>query len=92
MNFVINVNYEDAVGKKYQYNYNIDLSEIMDLRRVGDPPLKNIGNQLEKIKGELEKMYSFFPQLRVIAYSKKNMEEEAERHNIITDEKEKRIK
>lgn len=92
MNFDITVNYQNATGKEFQRTYNIDLSEIIGLRRVGDPPLKKISDQLEKMKEAMEKMYSYYPQLKVIAYTKKDIDEETERMEKFIEEEEKEKK
>ena len=74
--FDVTVNYEDESGKKYERNYNIDLSEIFGLRHVGGPPLKKIADQIEKIVDEIKKLYSSYPQMKVITYSKTEIDEE----------------
>ncbi|MCX6565112.1 MAG: hypothetical protein NTW38_01595 [Candidatus Aminicenantes bacterium] len=74
--FDITVNYEDDSGKKYENSYNIDLSEIFGLRHVGGPPLKKIADQIEKIVEEIKKLYSSYPQMRVITYSKTEIDKE----------------
>ncbi len=89
MNFDVAANYENAVRKKYQNTYNIDLSEIVGLRRVGEPPLRKISDHLEKMKEAMEKMISYYPQLKVITYTKKDIDEEAERIDKLIDEEEK---
>jgi hypothetical protein len=90
LSFDITVNYENVMKKKFQNTYNIDLLEIMGLRRAGEPPLKKISDQLEKINNEIKKMFNFFPQLKVITYSKKEIDEENERIKKLIEEEEKK--
>ncbi len=92
MNFDVTVNYVNSARKKFQNTYNIDLSEIVGLRRVGEPPLKKISDQLEKMKEAMEKMISYYPQLKVIAYTKKDIDEETERIDKLIEETEKEKK
>jgi len=90
MNFDVIVNYENFASKKFKRTFNIDLSEIMGLRRVGDPPLKRISDQLEKINEVMEKMISYYPQLKVIAYTKKDIDDETKRIEETIKEEEKK--
>jgi len=90
MNFDLTVKYSNAAGKSLQNTYNIDLSEILGLRHVGEPPLKKIGDQLEKINNEIKKMYSYLPQLKVITYSKKEFDEENKKIREFCENEERR--
>lgn len=90
MRFDISVKYEDTVGNGFQNSYNIDLNELMGIRRVGEPPLKKISDQLDKMKDAMEKMFSYSPQLKVITYTKKDIDDEEERIKKLIEEDEQK--
>ena len=89
LSFDMIVKYEDASGKKFKSIYNIDLSEVMGLRHVGEPPLKKIADQAEKLVNEIRKLYSHYPQMKVITYTKSEIDEENKKIKEYYENKEK---
>lgn len=75
--FEIKVKYDNKFGKPYKNTYLIDFSEFFDLRHAGEPSLKKVANNLEKIQKDIHTiMFSSYPKIKVVAYTKKDIEEE----------------
>lgn len=75
--FEIKVKYENKFGKTYKNTYSIDFSEFFDLMHAGEPSLKKIASNLEKIQKDIHAIiFSSYPRIKVVAYTKKDMEEE----------------
>jgi len=75
--FEIKVKYENKFGKTYKNTYSIDFSEFFDLMHAGEPSLKKIASNLEKIQKDINTIiFSSYPRIKVVAYTKKDMEEE----------------
>jgi len=73
----VKAEYDNCLGKSYQQQYTLDFSELLGMRRAGEPSQKKIANNLEKIQNDIHGlMYSSYPKIKVIAYTKKDMEEE----------------
>lgn len=71
------VKYENSLGKLSQKNYILDFSEFYGRLRVGEPSLKKIADNLEKIQKDIHTiMYSSYPRIKVVTHTKKDMEEE----------------
>ena len=84
--FDIKVKYENKFGKPYKNTYLIDFSKFFDLRHAGEPSLKKIANNLEKIQKDIHTiMYSSYPRIKVVTHTKKDMEEEY--HKILEEER-----
>lgn len=75
--FEIKVKYDNKFGEPYKNTCLIDFSEFFDLRHAGEPSLKKIANNLEKIQKDIHAiMYSSYPRIKVVTHTKKDMEEE----------------
>jgi hypothetical protein len=77
--FEFTVKYENCVGKSYQKSYILDFSEFWGIRRVGEPALRNIAKNLEKIKEDIHRVSSGMDKVKVIAYTVNDIEKETER-------------
>ena len=74
------VKYENSLGKLSQENYILDFSEFYGRRRVGEPSLKKIADNLEKIQKDIHAIIdSSYPRIKVVTHTKKDMEEEKQR-------------
>jgi hypothetical protein len=92
--FQIKVNYENKFGKTYKDTYPLDFSEFFDLRHAGEPPLQTIAKNLEKVQEDIHSiMNSSYPRIKVVAYTKKDMEAEClkvlEEERLFEEEKKK---
>jgi len=76
--FEIKVTYQDSMGKKYEDVYVIDFSQLIGLSRLGKPPLHTIAKNIEKIQKDLHYLSTGFHKMKVIRYTKKDIEEELE--------------
>lgn len=90
----VSVKYENCLGKNYQQNFLLDFSELFIVRRAGEPSLKKVANNLEKIQKDIHTiMFSSYPRIKVIAYTKKDMEEKylkvLEEERLFEEEKKK---
>ena len=75
--FEIKVKYDNKFGKPYKNTCLIDFSEFFDLRHAGEPSLKKIANNLEKIQKDIHAIInSSYPRIKVVTHTKKDMEEE----------------
>lgn len=68
------------MGKSYQKEYILDFSEFYGRRRVGNPPLIDIAINLKKIEGYIRQFSSGTKKIKVETYTKKDREEENEKH------------
>lgn len=76
----VGVKYENCLGKIYQQKFLLDFSELFGLRTIGEPPLQKVAKELEKIQKDIHTiMFSSYPRIKVVAYTKKDMEEERKR-------------
>jgi len=76
--FKVKVTYQNSMGKKYEDAYVIDFSQLIGLRRLGRPPLYEIAKNIEKIKEDLHLLSIGFRRMKVIRYTKEDIEEEQE--------------
>lgn len=73
----ISVSYENKKGDREKESFTLDFSEFFGLVHVGESPLKKIANNLEKIQRDIHSiMSSTYPKIKVLAYTKKDIEEE----------------
>lgn len=72
----VSVKYENCLGESHQQKFLLDFSELFYTRRLGTPSFKKIADNLEKIQKDIHTiMFSSYPRIKVIAYTKKDMEE-----------------
>jgi len=73
----VKVKYKNLEGKLYKHEYILDFSELLDIRRSGEPSIKKIANNLEKIQRDINKLlFSSFHKIKVIRYTKEDIENE----------------
>jgi hypothetical protein len=69
--------YENCLGKTYKKEFLLDFSELYGLRRVGESPLVEISKELRKIREDIHCAFSSsYPRIKLVAFTKKDMEEE----------------
>lgn len=78
--FKIRVKYENAMGIMYDDIFEIDFSELIGLERIGTPPIHKIADNIEKINNNIDRISSGFNRVKVIAYTKEDIEEEYAKH------------
>lgn len=76
--FEIKVTYQNSMGKKYEDVYVIDFSQLIGLSQLGEPPLYKIAKNIEKIQKDLHHLSTGFRRMKVIRYTKEDIEEERE--------------
>jgi hypothetical protein len=78
--FEIKVTYQDSLGKTYEDKYSIDFSELIGMRRLGQPHLYKIANSIEKIEKDINYLTTGFHKMQVVVYTKKEIEEEMKQY------------
>lgn len=78
--FQIEVTYEDSSKNSYRDRYLIDFSPFANISRMGMPPLNKIAENIEYIRKNIDKLVTGFQKLRVITYTKKEIEEEQKKY------------
>ena len=76
--FKIKVTYQNSIGKKYEDLYAIDFSQFIGLRHLGEPPLYKISKNIEKIQKDIHHLSTGFYKMKVIRYTKEDVEKETE--------------
>lgn len=76
--YEIKVGYENCLGESYKASYILDFSEFWGIRRIGEPPLKSIVKHLESIKRDINDLSSGMRKIKVITYTKDDVEKEVE--------------
>lgn len=77
--FKIKVAYQNSIGgKKYEDSYTIDFSQFIGLRHLGEPPLYKISKNIEKIQKDIHHLSTGFYKMKVIRYTKEDVEKETE--------------
>jgi len=74
--FEIKVTYQNSIDKVYEDIYLIDFSQLIGLSQLGEPPLHKIAKNIEEIKKDISHLSTGFHQMKVIVYTKKDIEEE----------------
>ena len=75
--FEIRVTYQNNIGKTYKDVYMIDFSQLMGLSQLGEkPPLYKIAKNVEEIKEDIHNLSIGFHKIKVIRYTKEDVEEE----------------
>lgn len=63
------------MGKKYEDVYMIDFSQLIGLSQF-EPPLYTIAKNIEKIQKDINYLSTGFHKMKVIRYTKEDVEEE----------------
>ena len=74
--FEIRVTYQNSIGKTYKDVYMIDFSQLIGLSQLGEPPLYKIAKNVEEIKKDIHHLSTGFHKIKVIRYTKEDVEEE----------------
>ncbi len=75
--FEIKVTYQNSIGKTYKDVYTIDFSQLIGLSQLGEePPLYKIAKNVEEIKKDIHHLSTGFHKIKVIRYTKEDVEEE----------------
>ncbi len=74
--FTIKVSYKNKFGKKYSEDLVIDFSELIGLGQLGEPPLHKIAKNMEDIEKDLHHLSTGFHRMKVIRYTKEDIEKE----------------
>jgi len=74
--FEIKVTYQNSTGGKQEDVYVIDFSQFIGLRQLGEPPLYKIAKNIKEIQNTLHHLSTGFYKIKVIRYTKKDIEEE----------------
>lgn len=74
--FEIRVTYQNSVGKKYEDVYVIDFSQLIGLSQLGEPSLYKIAKNIEEIQKDIHHLSTGFHRMKVIRYTKEDVEEE----------------
>jgi hypothetical protein len=73
--FEIETTYENEQGKKFKDRFIIDFSEFFDLTKLGESPTYSIARSLKNIEQNINHLSTGFHKLKVIAYTKKEIED-----------------
>ena len=74
--FEIRVTYQNSIGKTYKDVYMIDFSQLIGLSQLGEPPLYKIAKNVEEIKENIHYFSTGFHKIKVIRYTKEDIEKE----------------
>jgi hypothetical protein len=74
--FKIDVTYQNSVGKTYEDSYLIDFSQLVGLVQLGEPHLYKIAKNIENIQKDIHKLSTGFNRMKVIMYTKREVDEE----------------
>ena len=78
--FKIQVEYRNSLDTILQDTYSVDLSQFEGLIQTSRPPLYKMSEDIEKIRKSLEKLASGFQKLKVIVYTKREIQEELDKY------------
>lgn len=73
--FEIKVTYQDTTNKSYEHKFKIDFSRLEGLSQVGKPPIYMIAEGIKDLKEDVHRL-STGRRMEVVAYTKKDIEEE----------------
>jgi hypothetical protein len=74
--FEIKIIYQNSIAKKYEDVYVIDFSHLIGLSQLGEPPLYKLAKNIEKIQKDIHHLSTGFHKMKVIRYTKEDIEEE----------------
>ena len=73
--FKIKLTYQNSIGETYEDEYLIDFSHLIGLSQLGDP-LYKIAKNIENIQKDIHNLSIGFHKMKVISYTKEDMEKE----------------
>lgn len=76
LQFAVTARYRTAFNATVERRFDLDLRFLLGLVEVGVPPLKKIAEAVEAIQKEVKHLSSGFHRLKVIAYTKADIDKE----------------
>jgi len=73
--FAIKISYQNGVERTYENTYIIDLSSIIGLSQI-EPPLQKIADSIKSIQTDINSISTGSHRIKVISYTKDEIEEE----------------
>jgi len=77
--FEMKVTYKNSAGKFFNDTFIIDFSEFEGRGTLGTPFIHSLCKSLEEIKKHIEYISNGFHKIKVVAYTKKELEDEMEK-------------
>jgi len=74
--FEIKVTYESNIHEPYSNTYLIDFSQQSGLTQLGEPPIYTIAKNIEQIQKDINQISTGFTKLKIIRYTKEDIDEE----------------
>ena len=74
--FEIEVSYENSFHETKKRLFKIDLTQLIGLLQLGEPPLYKMSKSIEKLSQNIEHLSSGFKKMKIIRYTKKEIEDE----------------
>lgn len=74
--FEIKVSYQNSASKTYEDLYLIDFSQLVGLSQLGEPHVYKIAKNIENIQKDIHNLSTGFHRMKIIMYSKKDVEKE----------------
>jgi hypothetical protein len=75
-NFTVTTRYKSVTGTQHEFQYPIDFKQLIGLSTIGEPPLREIGKQLEKLAKSLSSMEGGWKRMKIDVYSARDRAEE----------------
>lgn len=79
LRFTIVTRYRNVLGEPMERTFELDLQYLLGLRQAGTPPLEKLADSIENIQKDLAHLASGFRRLKVVTYTKNDIEEETAR-------------
>lgn len=76
--FEIKVTYQNCIGKIYEDIYVVDFSQFDGLNQLGKPPLHEIAENIKSIQKDINSISTGWHRMKIIMYTKEDVEEEME--------------
>jgi len=74
--FEIKVTYESNIHEPYSNTYVIDFSQQRGLTQIGEPSIYKIAKNIEQIQKDINQISTGFTKLKIIRYTKEDIDEE----------------
>ena len=88
----IKVFYKDILGKIHKELFIMDFTELMGRTQLGEPPIYKIAKNIEHIQKDINHLSTGFHKLKTIIYTKKDIQEEHNKHMKAIEKVKKRVK
>jgi len=77
---LIQVTYKNAQGNQFFEEFIIDFSTLVGLSQLGEPSINKIAKNVEEIQKDIHKIGSGWNRMKVIAYTKEDIDKENEEY------------